>query len=325
MPPIEIPLAFGASLAKWRRVYGSLTLLEILQKLRRRISAKIFLLFRSGLSLAFRARNFLTGNAPISAQARGVAFQLLPEGAIAFHAWSGLRFEHAELEFIVRLLRPGMTFIDVGANVGLFTLTAGQKLRGQPAPIFAFEPSSATFAVLEKNLLLNRLTGVRAIRAALSDKTGEAELFINAAFKDGLNSLHDPSHSDAEVVGREFVRTITLDDFIARESIAQVDVMKVDVEGAELLVFRGAQQLLARPDAPLILYEGFTWCTAGFGYHPVELMWLLASFGYEIFVLESDTGRVRRRSPGESYDAMVVAVKPSHPGYPAITRGEAAT
>lgn len=324
MPPIEIPVAFGASLAKWRRVYGSLTLLEILQRLRRRISAKIFLLFRSGLGLAFRARNSFTRNAPIHAQARGVAFQLVPEGAIAFHAWSGLRFEHAELEFIVRILRPGMTFFDIGANAGLFTLAAGQKLRGQPAVIFAFEPSSATFTVLEKNLRLNRLPGVRAIRAALSDKTGEAQLFLNAALKDGLNSLQDPSHSDAEVVGRETVETITLDDFLARERIAQVDVMKVDVEGAELLVFRGAPQLLARPDAPLILYEGFTWCTAGFGYHPVELMWLLATLGYEIFVLDTDTGRVRRRSPGESYDAMVVAVKPSHPAYRAITRSEAA-
>ncbi|MGB6884677.1 MAG: FkbM family methyltransferase, partial [Candidatus Acidiferrum sp.] len=101
------------------------------------------------------------------------------------------------------------------------------------------------------------------------------------------------------------------------------DVMKVDVEGAELLVFRGGRNLLARPDAPLILYEGYSWCTAGFHYHPVELMWQLEEFGYECFILEPESGHVRRRIPGESYDAMVVAAKRSHPCYSEIVLAEA--
>lgn len=322
MPPTETLVFFGAALAKWRRIYGALTLLEVLKKIRQRVSAKVFRLYREALAFVFKARNLLTGGAPLDAYAHGVALRIAPKGAIAFHAWSGLRFEHAELAFIVRMLRPGMTFFDVGANAGLFTLAAGQKLRGQPSSIFAFEPCGSTFAILEKNLLLNELLHVRAVCAAISDKTGDAELFVNTAFKDGLNSLRDPSHSDARVVGREPVRTITLDDFIAQERIAQVDVMKVDVEGAELLVFRGGQQLLERLDAPLILYEGYSWCTAGFGYHPVELMWLFANLGFELFVLDSESGRVRRRSPGESYDAMVVAIKPAHPAFREITGGE---
>ena len=87
------------------------------------------------------------------------------------------------------------------------------------------------------------------------------------------------------------------------------------MEGAELLVFRGGRKLLERPDAPLLLYEGYSWCTAGFHYHPVELMWQLERFGYELFVLDAESARVRRRTPGESYDAMVVAAKKSHPCY----------
>jgi hypothetical protein len=162
---------------------------------------------------------------------------------------------------------------------------------------------------------------VRAVQVALSDQTGEANLYVNAAWKDGLNSLEDPSHSDAEVVGREAVQTITLDDFVAREHIARVDVMKIDVEGAELLVFRGGRKLLERPDAPLILYEGYSWCTAGFHYHPVELMWQLEEFGYELFILDPESGAVRQRTAGESYDAMMVAVKKSHPRYSEIIPG----
>lgn len=324
MRPIDIHIVFGAPFAKWRRTAGSLTTREILAKIWHRVTARIFLCYRAGLGVAFRLRNLLTGDAPIHAQTRGVLFEMVPEGAIAFHVWSGLRFESSELDLILRVLKPGMTFFDVGANAGIFSLAAGAKLRGQAAALFAFEPCADTFGTLQKNLRLNRLPETRAVRTAISDTTGEAQLFLNAAFKDGLNSLREPSHSDAEVVGREPVSTITLDDFVAQENISRVDVMKVDVEGAELQVFLGGSRLLKRPDAPLILYEGYSWCTAAFHYHPVELIWLLESFGYELFVLDSCSGSVRRRSPREGYDAMVVAVKPSHPAFPDIAHDEAA-
>lgn len=315
MQPIDLPIVVGASLAKWRRVYGSQTLREIVLKIRKRITTKLFLWYRSGLAFAFQVRNVLTRNAPLDVRAGGVEFQIVPEGAIAFHAWSKLRFERAEVDFILRMLQPGMTFFDAGANIGLFSLAAGNKLCGQPSAIYAFEPCPSTFAILKKNLLQNNLADVHAIPAALSDSTGEANLYLNAEWKDALNSLEYPSYTDANIVGRERVQTITLDDFVEREGIERVDLFKVDVEGAERLVFRGGHKLLSRSDAPLILYEGYGWCTAGFHYHPVELMWQLEEFGYELFVLDSESSRVRRRIPGESYDAMVVAVKPSHPRY----------
>jgi FkbM family methyltransferase len=325
MQPIELPVFVGAPVAKWRRTYGAFKLPEILKKIRQRISGSLFLRYRDVLALAFKARNLVTGNAPIQGSAGGTVFQMLPEGAIAFHTWSGLRFERAELEFILRMLQPGMTFFDIGANIGVFSLAAGERLWGQPSTIYAFEPCPSTFAILEKNLLKNELTKVRAVQVALSDQTGEAHLYVNADLKDALNSLEDPSHSDAEVVGREAVRTVTLDDFVVREHLPRVDLMKVDVEGAELLVFRGGRKLLQRPDAPLILYEGYSWCTAGFHYHPVELMWHLEALGYELFILDPESGAVRQRIPGESYDAMMVAVKKSHPRYhEVIPRGDRA-
>ncbi|MGC2802841.1 MAG: FkbM family methyltransferase [Candidatus Acidiferrum sp.] len=323
MPPIELPVFLGAPLAKWRRVYGSLTPAEALRKIRRRISARIFLWYRDALAQAFKLRNFVTRNSAICVVAGSARFEIVPEGAVAFHTWSRLRFERAELEFILRMLQPGMTFVDAGANIGLFSLAAGKKVHGQHSSTYAFEPCPSTFYILEKNLLRNQLADVRAVCVALSDQTGEANLYVNAVLKDALNSLEAPSHTDAEVVAREKVRTITLDDFVAKERIASVDVMKVDVEGAELLVFRGGRNLLARPDAPLILYEGYSWCTAGFHYHPVELMWQLEEFGYECFILEPESGHVRRRIPGESYDAMVVAAKRSHPCYSEIVLAEA--
>jgi FkbM family methyltransferase len=316
--PIEMPVYVGARLARWHRSYSSFTFGELLAKARRRLTRPLFLGYRQVLVAAFHARNFLKGMAPIRAEAGSVSFQLMPEGAVAFDIWSGLRFERPEVEFILKMLEPGMTFFDIGANIGVFSVAAGKTLQETQSSIYAFEPCPATFAILEKNLQENGLAGVRAYSLAVSERSGEASLYVNAAMKDGLNSLEDPSHGDAEVVGTVAVRVTTLDEFIAKHEIPSVDVMKVDVEGAELLVFRGARGLLSREDAPLILYEGYSWCTAGFHYHPVEIMWLLEALGFEIFVLDATSGRVRQREPGESYDQMVVAVKPTHRRYAAV-------
>jgi FkbM family methyltransferase len=312
MPPTELAIHVGASFARWRRVYGSCSPPEILQKIRRRIASRIFLWHRGALRVAFFLRNLVTRNAPITAHARGAAFQIVPESAIAFDTWSRRRFPQAELEFLLRMLRPGMTFFDVGAHAGIFSLAAGQKLSRKAGLIFAFASSSARFSILEKNLALNDLLEVRAIPSAARGQTGEH------------NSQQNPAHSAAKAVDCASVPAMALDEFVARAGISRVDLMNVDGEGAELLVFRGASQLLQRPDAPLLLYAAYSRRTAAFHYHPVELMWLLASFGYELFVLDAQTGRVRRRSPGEAFDAVVVAVKTAHPRYGEIAREAAA-
>lgn len=322
---VELPIFLGARIARWRRSYPSLSVSEFLVKLRRRFTGPVFRLYRKCLGIEFSVRNLLTRGAEIKSIAGGVTFSLAPEGSTAFDFWSGLRFEWNELEFLLKMIWPGTTFVDIGANAGLFTLAAATKLRGSDSAIYAFEPCSGTFDILERNIRLNRLKDIHAFRLALSDRPGVASLWVNARLKDGLNSLKDPSHPDAQVVGRVEVQTASLDEFIQEKGITRVDVMKVDVEGAELLVFRGARKLLSREDAPLILYEGYSWCTAGFHYHPVEIMWLLEECGYELFVLDSASGRVRRRKPGENYDAMMVAVKPAHSRYAnVLAEGQAA-
>lgn len=81
------------------------------------------------------------------------------------------------------------------------------------------------------------------------------------------------------------------------------------------MMFRGARELLARADAPLILYEGFGSLTRGFGYHPVETLWFLESCGYSLFVLDSESGAVSEVKPDYQYDSMVIAAKPGHAAF----------
>ena len=257
-------------------------------------------------------RNALLLNRPLTVSFEGITVRLVPRGQVAAFFWTGHRFERHEVAFTLSVLEPGMIFFDVGANAGMFTISAAKKIGGKG--VFAFEPCSTTCGLLKENLKLNRLADVHVAQIALGESMGEGVLQINARGKDGLNTLGKATHSESKVVGREEVHITTVDAFMKDHNVPRVDVMKVDIEGAELMLFRGARKLLERPDAPLILYEsGFL--TKGFGCHPVEMIWLLESCGYSLFVLNSETGEIRGLKPDYQYDSMVIAVKPGHVAY----------
>jgi hypothetical protein len=127
--------------------------------------------------------------------------------------------------------------------------------------------------------------------------------------------LGQPVHPDSKVVGRENVRIATVDVFIKDRGIPRVDVMKVGIQGSELMMFRGARNLLERQDAPLILCEGFGFLTRGFAYHPVEILWFLESCGYALFLLNGETGEISELKADYQYDLTVIAVKPGHAAF----------
>ena len=266
-------------------------------------------------NVLFPIRNILLRRRPITVAVGGQSFLLAPEGAVPLEMWSGHYFERHELELILTLLQPNMTFVDVGANVGLFSIPAAKKL--QHGRVLAFEPCSWTYQRLLQNMRLNNTTNLLPVHTAVGDRAGEALLQVNAAGKDGLNTLGKPIHSDSQVVAAEKVPIGSLDALLLQHDISHVDVMKVDVEGAELFVFRGAIRLLNAQNAPLILYES-SLLSKGFDYHPIEQMWLLEKCGYSFFVIDSDTGRISVPPGGRAYGQNVIAVKPSHPLHAAI-------
>jgi FkbM family methyltransferase len=263
-------------------------------------------------NILYPIRNVILRDRPLVVNASGLSYVLAPEGAIPLEMWSGRYFERQELEFVLSVLEPGMTFVDVGANVGMFSIAAAKKV--QEGRVLAFEPCGWTYERLIKNQGLNGVTNLQTIRTALGERTGEAILHVNVPGKDGLNTIGRPTHGDSEVVDAEKVPVVTLDEALQQCGIFRVDVMKMDVEGAELLVLLGARRLLSSPNAPLILYEG-SFLSKGFDYHPVEEMWLLQKCGYSLFLLDSNSGRISIPPNGKAYDASVIAVKPSHPAY----------
>lgn len=158
-------------------------------------------------------------------------------------------YEKEGTRFMQAALRPGDVVADVGANLGWFTLVAS-AIVGSEGRVHAFEPRAETASYLEKTVALNSLADrVRVHRCALSDRRGESVLTWSAATDNpGGSFLADTT--PAPDMERQPIPLRMLDDL----ALPRLDFLKVDVEGAEMRVFRGAQQTLARC-RPMILSE----------------------------------------------------------------------
>jgi FkbM family methyltransferase len=313
VPPAVKDFLESFPIGRWGIRAGRKTI-GILHKLRDPDQRKLWI---SRFSLPLR--NALLLNRPLTVSFNGIPVFLEPRGAVAGNIWAGLGGERQEVSFLLNVLEPGMIFFDVGSNAGLFAISAAKKMGGKG--VFAFEPCSSTCELLKRNLRLNRVADVNVVQMALGDSVREGVLQVNAPGKDGLNTLGQATHPDSKVVGQEEVHITTVDVFMKDHNVPRVDVLKVDIEGAELMLFRGARDLLERADAPLILFEGFGFLTRGFSYHPVEILWFLESCGYTLFVLSSETGEISELKPDYQYDSMVIGVKPGHAGFAEVRAG----
>jgi FkbM family methyltransferase len=158
-------------------------------------------------------------------------------------------------EALAELIEPGQTVYDVGANIGFFTILCS-RLVGPQGKVYAFEPIPENVVTLRHNIALNRLTNVVVVERALSASTGTAEMFVSpwSAFHslnvDGASKRENHGPDGGEIT----VETITLDEFVLQQGISVPDLVKLDVEGAELLVLEGMHETL-RTVQPLLLVE----------------------------------------------------------------------
>lgn len=147
--------------------------------------------------------------------------------------------------------RPGMTAIDIGAHAGYYAILLS-ILVGASGHVYAFEPDESNLRALRKNVSMNALRNVTVVPLAVSDRDGEAVMHLDAV-DSGANSLLRTSGS----VRQERVRTVALDTYAAQERITRVDLIKMDIEGAELLALRGMRKVV-QSNPSLILFMEFT-------------------------------------------------------------------
>ncbi len=193
-------------------------------------------------------------------------------------------FEYRTLELFSSMVQPGNVVLDIGANTGLYSIFLSRFI-GQHGKIFAFEPDAETFQTLSDNLKINSCNNVTTFNLALSDKesiiemvsesTNDAHLKTGDAFK-YIKEVSSNGNS-----GDKTMKALRLDDIMEIRNGARIDYLKVDVEGAELLVFKGAVETLKK-FKPTIIFELNGQLTRRFNYRPIEVLLLLNEIGYEL-------------------------------------------
>jgi FkbM family methyltransferase len=157
-----------------------------------------------------------------------------------------------EIEFWRNGIQAGMTVIDVGANAGVYTFSAAQRV-GATGLVLAIEPFSQCVAYLNETCRVNQFDWVKVCAGAASDRNGNAKLSLSSASE--LNELISEEEGQTrDASSFEEVECFTLDSLIEKYGVSRVDFLKIDAEGHELQVLKGCDRILTE-FAPIILYE----------------------------------------------------------------------
>jgi FkbM family methyltransferase len=219
-------------------------------------------------------------------------------------------YEAAQTPVYLRLVRRGDTVIDAGANFGWFAALFGKAV-GPSGKVFAFEPVPAIAEITADTLELNGVDRtVELVEAGLGAEPGEFSVYTFDGYPLGFASaalLYPDAATDFRC------RLVTLDGYLCEHGVARVDFLKVDVEGFERDVFRGAASLLRAEDAPIVAFEVNVQCLKALDVDPGEVVGELEAAGYSDFWIVAGRGKLEpvteRRAFFRSGD--FVAAKPA--------------
>ncbi len=208
-------------------------------------------------------------------------------------------FEEAEIRFFRSYLKPGDQVLDVGANIGLFSLIASESVTSS-GKVFAFEPSPQTYAWLKENIDANVLQNVETNKLALSDRNGNIDFFVSAEGFDAFNSIIRPSKGDN--YKKESVPTLTLDEFLRSKQLAgKIRFIKIDVEGFEIPLLEGGREELSSAQAPDLIVE-FTESNArNAGTTCADLYDKITGFGYSLYEYHMASNSLVHEPRGRNY------------------------
>lgn len=205
-------------------------------------------------------------------------------------------YEPHTTELFKSLLRPGMVVLDIGANFGYYGLIAA-PIVGSAGKIYSFEPEPNNFRLLASNVKLNSFSNIVPLQVALSNKQGKITLFLDKTNRGAHSIRHGNLIEDG---GAAEVETTTLDNLVQSNIVGErIDLITMDVQGAEGLVFEGAEQTLRR-NGLKILMEFWPYGLRNIGTDPREFIRKLYDYGFAVTLVDE---------PGQSPDLMDIAEK----------------
>jgi FkbM family methyltransferase len=229
--------------------------------------------------------------APLRCRLAGGGVLLLEPGhSFTQGFWPAVdNYEPDVREALRHFLKPGATFVDCGSNIGYFSVLAGHRV-GPDGRVIAIEANPVTHRLMEQNLKINGF-GI-AVHCALTAKPGEVELFVPRQLGDAYSSLRQGGLVQGQDIDVIKVPGRTLDEVVSSLGLDRIDLLKIDIEGAELDVLRSARRVL-RELRPVVIceYGMNTWPV--FGATAESLLALLQECHYSVGIFDAKKGIVQ--------------------------------
>ena len=182
-------------------------------------------------------------------------------------------YDYNEMNFVLRYLRAKDSFLDIGANVGVYSLLAASKIK--QGNVYSFEVLPKNFQRLQENIQLNNLERVKLYQVAVSDRSGAIEL--NLADGDSMAFITDKT-SEKTIS----VKADTIDNLLCNENLDNLTLAKIDIEGAEILALQGASRLL-KNHLPKVWIMEVNGRVSNFEHNKDGVVELLKSYGYQFY------------------------------------------
>jgi FkbM family methyltransferase len=206
--------------------------------------------------------------------------RLLTYDIVNLGAW-----EPGETAQFRQLVRPGDTVIDVGANIGWYTLLSA-SLVGPAGQVIAFEPAPPALVLLRRSIATNRLVNVAIEPRALSDRHGSLTLHLHP-----WNRGHHSIVEDSDHAGAVEVEALPLDEYLQGRD-AEIGLIKIDVEGAEGLVLAGMRETIHKRLPRAMIVEYTPGAIRRTGMDPEEVLRRVLAAGYGVRKLDAQSGEL---------------------------------
>ncbi len=204
--------------------------------------------------------------------------------------WYGY-YEKSLGDVLKNIIKPGDVFLDIGANIGYFSLLIANNV--PTAKVISFEPVREIFESLKGNIAINNIKNVTAFNAAIGELKEEKELFISGLDNLGMSSFQQPENFSGK---KETVQVLTIDEWFERAGLAKIDVVKLDVEGSELPALKGMKEILQN-FKPIVIVEINPETLSMFGLAPDDIYNYLSKFNFDSFLI-AETGKLKKLEAG---------------------------
>src|SRR3989344_2958651 len=191
-------------------------------------------------------------------------------------------FEKNEFPLLLQLVDKGDSFFDIGANIGWVSISVAKIIKN--VAVFAFEPVCSTYDFLRDNIKLNNVKNIKTYNFGFAEEEKEFTFYFNPNDSGSASLANTSMNDEVQQITCIFK---TLDNFI-KSSKAKIDFIKCDVEGSEILVFKGGLKAIEK-SKPIIFAEMLRKWTVKFHYTPNDTIGLLKKIGYNCYTASGET------------------------------------